>query len=146
MMEYWQDIKNNPSKMKCVFDYVISSIEDMKLTNEKAYWKARLGLHESMYGCHFDSTLAHYAVSKMENVDGTWGEHWTSDQTKSLLTGNKLDINEWDFYYLMNMLYSDYQEILGADANNYVKMSIAYVDDPDADKGKVFRIWKSRYI
>ena len=46
----------------------------------------------------------------------------------------------------MNMLYPDYQEILGADANNYVKMSIAYVDDTDADKGKVFRIWKSRYI
>ena len=22
-------------------------------------------------------------------------------------------------------------------------MSIAYVDDPDADKGKVFRIWKA---
>ena len=43
-------------------------------------------------------------------------------------------------------VYSDYQEILGADANNYVKMSIAYVDAPDADKGKVFRIWKSRYI
>ena len=146
MMEYWQDIKNNPSKMKCVFDYVVNSIEDMKFTNEKAYWKARLGLHESMYGCHFDTTLAHCAVSKMENVDGTCGEHWTSDQTKSLLTNNKLDINEWDFYYLMNMLYSDYQEILGADANNYVKMSIAYVDDPDADKGKVFRIWKSRYI
>ena len=49
MMEYWQDIKNNPSKMKCVFDYVVNSIEDMKLTNEKAYWKARLGLHESIY-------------------------------------------------------------------------------------------------
>ena len=49
MMEYWQDINNNPSKMKCVFDYVVNSIEDMKLTNEKAYWKARLGLHESIY-------------------------------------------------------------------------------------------------
>lgn len=49
MMEYWQDINNNPSKMKCVFDYVVNSIEDIKLTNEKAYWKARLGLHESIY-------------------------------------------------------------------------------------------------
>lgn len=46
----------------------------------------------------------------------------------------------------MGVVQSDYQEILGVDANNYVKMAIAYVDDPDADKGKVFRIWKSRYI
>lgn len=66
MMEYWQDINNNPSKMKCVFDYVVNSIEDMKLTNEKAYWKARLGLHESIciYGCHFDSTLVYLQLAK----------------------------------------------------------------------------------
>lgn len=64
---------------------------------------------------------------------------------KSLLDGNRLTINEWDFYYLMNMLYSDYQEILGSDATNYVKMALAYVNDPDVDKGKVFRIWKSRF-
>lgn len=46
----------------------------------------------------------------------------------------------------MGVVQSDYQEILGVDVNNYVKMSITYVDDTDADEGKVFRIWKSRYI
>lgn len=28
----------------------------------------------------------------------------------------------------------------------YLKMACAYIDDPDADEGKVFRIWKSRYV
>lgn len=145
MKDYWQDIKSDGAKIKHVFDYVIDSIEDMKSTNEKAYWQARLGLHEAIYGCHFNKSLAHCAVDGMQNVDGTCGEHWTCEQTKSLLDGNRLTINEWDFYYLMNMLYSDYQEILGSDATNYVKMALAYVNDPDADKGKIFRIWKSRF-
>ena len=48
--------------------------------------------------------------------------------------------------YLMNMLYSDFEGVLGDNADLYLKMACAYIDDPDADEGKVFRIWKSRYV
>ena len=47
---------------------------------------------------------------------------------------------------LMNMLYSDFAGVLGDNADIYMKMACAYIDDPDADEGKVFRIWKSRYV
>lgn len=46
----------------------------------------------------------------------------------------------------MSMLYSDFEEVLGDNADLYLKMACAYIDDPDADEGKVFRIWKSRYV
>ena len=46
----------------------------------------------------------------------------------------------------MNMLYSDFGGVLGDNADIYMKMACAYIDDPDADEGKVFRIWKSRYV
>ena len=49
-------------------------------------------------------------------------------------------------HYLMNMLYSDFEGVLGDNADIYMKMACAYIDDPDADEGKVFRIWKSRYV
>ena len=49
-------------------------------------------------------------------------------------------------HYLMNMLYSDFEGVLGDNADLYLKMACAYIDDPDADEGKVFRIWKSRYV
>ena len=49
-------------------------------------------------------------------------------------------------HYLMNMLYSDFAGVLGDNADIYMKMACAYIDDPDADEGKVFRIWKSRYV
>lgn len=145
MSAYWEEIKNNPAKIKKVFDYVEETIEHMKATDEESYWKAKLGIHEAVFGSHFNKNMAEYAVKQMKNVDGTCGEHWTLPQTNNLISTNRLDVNEWDFYYLMNMLYSDYKEILGTDVATYVKMALAYIDDPDADKGKVFRIWKSRF-
>ena len=45
-----------------------------------------------------------------------------------------------------NMLYSGFEGVLGDNADIYLKMACAYIDDPDADEGKVFRIWKSRYV
>lgn len=44
------------------------------------------------------------------------------------------------------MCQSDFEEVLGDNADTYLKMACAYIDDPDADEGKVFRIWKSRYV
>ena len=46
MMEYWEAIKDDDDKLKCFFDFVASSIEDMKHDNKKAYWQAKLGIHE----------------------------------------------------------------------------------------------------
>ena len=46
-----------------------------------------------------------------------------------------------DWYYVMNMLHSDFAEILGSDTNNYVRMAKAYINDPDASEGKVLDAW-----
>lgn len=146
MQEYWEVLKNDALKMKCFFDYVVKSTEDMKADNPNTYWKIRFDIHQCLFGKHFDKSLANEAVSEMKNVDGTHGEHWTKAQTDSLISANKLQVNACDFYYVMNMMYSDYKEILGNDANTYVKMSLAYIEDPDAGDGKVFNLWKSRFF
>ena len=146
MIEYWEAIKDDDDKLKCFFDFVASSIEGMKHDNKKAYWQAKLGIHECIFGSHFNEHLAKKAVSKMKNVDGTTGEHWTLEQIETLIKNHKLDYNCYDFYYLMNMLYSDFEGVLGDNADLYLKMACAYIDDPDADEGKVFRIWESRYV
>lgn len=46
-----------------------------------------------------------------------------------------------DWYYVMNMLYSDYSEIYGSDINMYIRVAKAYMRDPDAPEGKVFELW-----
>lgn len=46
----------------------------------------------------------------------------------------------------MNMLYSDFSDIVGSDAGIYAKMAKAYVDDPDAPEGKAYCLWKARFF
>ena len=91
-------------------------------------------------GPHFDEELAKKAVSAMRNVDGTTGEHWSMEKTNPLAEQNGIK-EKADFYYTMNMLYSDFSDVLGSEASTYVKMAKAYMHDPDAPEGKVFDIW-----
>lgn len=89
---------------------------------------------------YFDEELAKKAVSAMRNVDGTTGEHWSMEKTNPLAEQNGIK-EKADFYYTMNMLYSDFSDVLGSEASTYVKMAKAYMHDPDAPEGKVFDIW-----
>lgn len=144
--EYWQALENNPTLQKQFFDAVMKSIGEMRYNNKDAYVKAMLTVHESIFGKHFNETLAKKAVEEMDNVDGSKGEHWTLAQTNQLLTAQKLSFNKYDFYYLMNMLHSDFSKVLGEDSKIYLNMAKAYIDDPDAKESKVYCIWKSRYM
>lgn len=47
--------------------------------------RLKIERHEAMYGPHFNEECALKAVSKMENEDGSRGEHWSLEET----TGNK---------------------------------------------------------
>ena len=89
--------------------------------------------------------LAKKAVAKMKNVDGTCGEHWTYEQTSQLADQQGIRCKA-DWYYVMNMLHSDFAEILGSDTNNYVRMAKAYINDPDASEGKVLDAWLAQML
>jgi hypothetical protein len=41
----------------------------------------------------------------------------------------------------MNMLYSDYYNVLGSDTATYVKMSKAWFEDPNVSEGKAYRYY-----
>lgn len=146
MKEYWKYIENDASAMKRFFEAVVSSVEGMKYSEPDAYWKAYLTIHESIFGKHFNETLAKKAVAEMENVDGTDGEYWTLQQTTQVMNSNNLKYNPYDFYYVMNMLHSDFSKILGDDVKTYTEMTRAYIDDPDAEDSKVYCIWKARFM
>lgn len=54
-------------------------------------------------------------------------------------TGNLLRADQIRF--VMNMLYSDYYNVLGSDTATYVKMSKAWFEDPDVSEGKAYRYY-----
>lgn len=74
--------------------------------------RLKIERHEAMYGPHFNEECALKAVSKMENEDGSRGEHWSLEETTSIanqyginLKGEKY--NKYDWYVALNMIRSD---------------------------------------
>lgn len=63
------------------------------------------------------------------------------ESTGALQMGLCQGFNRWDLYFVMNMLYSDYYNVLGSDTATYVKMSKAWFEDPDVSEGKAYRYY-----
>lgn len=92
--------------------------------------RLKIERHEAMYGPHFNEECALKAVSKMENEDGSRGEHWSLEETTSIanqyginLKGEKY--NKYDWYVALNMIRSDYYR-----ATVYSLGSITQVSNP----------------
>lgn len=93
---------------------------------------------------HFDEDMLKDAERKMENCDGTQGFHWTKEQVMDVFKNNKIDgYTDCDITYVMNMLYSDYSNVLGSDPDKYVKLTISFLNDKDAPEGKAARYYYS---
>lgn len=118
----------------------------LKENDEKLYEEAETMLYKKLYGCHFNKQLSQKAVSCMENEDGSTGEHWSIEQTTDVaknygITFDKF--NEYDWYYTLNMIYSDYYGSFPNDLSYYVKVSLKFLNDKDSTEGKAFRYWES---
>lgn len=83
----------------------------------------------------FTKETAEYAVSKMKNEDGTEGGHWDYDTTTSVLKSKGYDFNPCDWYYVLNMVYSDYFSKDQPD-DYYFKLAYDFLKDKDAPVGK----------
>lgn len=83
----------------------------------------------------FTKETAEYAVSKMKNEDGTEGGHWDYDTTTSVLKSKGYDFNPCDWYYVLNMVYSDYFSKDQPD-EYYFKLAYDFLKDKDAPVGK----------
>lgn len=140
LKKYWEKVSADPVKIEEMEEIVCEALEEVRGRCPRLFWDTAYKLHCVAYGPHFDERLAKKAVSRMKNVDGTCGEHWTYEQTSQLADQQGIT-QKADWYYVMNMLYSDYSEIYGSDINMYIRVAKAYMHDPDAPEGKVFDLW-----
>lgn len=71
----------------------------------------RVKAYEQEHGPHFDEVMAHKAVSKMENEDGSRGPHWSIEETTALASQHGISLsnrfNRYDWYVALNMIYYD---------------------------------------
>lgn len=127
-------------------EFTIDALSMLKETNPKVYEDLELNLYKMVYGCHFNKWLLDKALSGMENEDSTKGAHWTLDETTNV--ANKYSIpfdkfNEYDFSYVMNMIYSDYYGSVPDEIRTYAEMSRKFLCDKDAVDGKALKYYLS---
>jgi len=89
---------------------------------------------------HFTKESAQIAVSQMKNKDGTTGEHWNYDTTSSVLSSIKKDYDPADWYYVLNMMYSDYYKPDFSD-QHYIDLAEMFISDEDAPHDKAKRYY-----
>ena len=117
-------------------------LEELEIEHPDMYWDLIHELHEIVNGERFDEATALWAVSQMKNEDGTTGQHWTEAETTSVAMSNSVQFdtfNMYDWYYVMNMIYSDFYPIIGSDTAMYVRMAKLWIMDKDVSEGKAWR-------
>lgn len=122
-----------------IFEDHLSKLEAV---HPEYYWDVIHELHELVNGAYFDEPMAVWAVSKMENEDGTVGGHWSETDTTSVAASEGIvfdKFNKWDWYYVLNMIYSDYYNVVGGDTSMYIKLARTFLMDRDAPEGKAFK-------
>ena len=125
-----------PEQLK---DFAFGSLSMIKETNHDLYEDLEMYLYKMIYGCHFSEWLLKRATSKMQNEDGTMGSHWSVEQTNVVARSKGLSFstfNQYDFNYVMNMIYSDYYGSVPNDTDTYYKMAIKFLNDKDGKEGK----------
>ena len=125
-------------------DFAHYSIGMVKRIDEDVYNDIEMYLYKEVYGCHFTKWLLEKALKDMVNEDGTMGGHWTVEQTTMVARSNGIDFkdfNEYDWNYVMNMIYSDYYGSVPNETSVYVKMARKFLEDKDAEYGKALKYY-----
>lgn len=91
---------------------------------------------------HFTKETAKYAVSQMENKDGSKGEHWDYETTTKVLRAEGYNYNEADWYFALNMIYSDYYKSDRSDSV-YIELACDFIGDVDAPEDKVKKYFRA---
>lgn len=116
----------------------------LKGVSPESYKEAEDFLYREIYGCHFNEWKLKCALEKMENEDGTTGGHWTLEETTSVARQNGITFdhfNEYDWCYVMNVMYSDYYNTFSNEASTFVKLSKKFLMDKDAPEGKAYKYY-----
>ena len=128
-------------EMKELNTILVDHFIELEVSDPKMYWAVVHKLHELANGVHFDLEYAQWAVSQMLNEDGTTGEHWTVEQTTLVAKTYAIvfdTFNEFDWYYTLNMLYSDHMDSFKDDVEAYTIFAEDWLCDKDAPKGKAY--------
>ena len=126
-------------KMMHLFDDALMCIKEY---DRDEYDKLKTEMYVAINGYHFNEKMLDKYTSEMVNDNGTSAPKWSVADTNNVARSMGVsftNFNEYDWNYVMNMLYSDYCDVLGETVSSYVKMATKFLDDKDGPDGKALR-------
>ena len=138
MREYIEKIVDGGdiNEMKELSNMLIDLMYEVKKADEKLYHKYKMELYEMAYGKRLNEEMAEHIVEKMK----PFGMKWTMEQTTDVKNKYGLtDIDDVDFYVVMNSAYNDYHDLFQENLDMYVKYATDFIKDEDAKDCKVYR-------
>lgn len=131
----------SPEQIK---DFAVAAMTMLQETNPETYDNLEIYLYKELYGCHFNDWLLEKATAAMKNEDGSSGKHWSLEETNQVAKQYNISFdgfNEYDWNYVMNMIYSDYYGAIPNETGTYVKVALKFLHDKDAAEGKALKYY-----
>lgn len=123
------------NKMHELSEILEELLEGLKKTDEELYKEYELELYEMAYGRKLNEEMAEEIVSKMR----PYRKRWTIGETRDMqMRYGATDIDEIDFFVVINSAYNDYRDIFQDNIEDYVMFTIDFIRDEDAKTDKVF--------
>lgn len=145
LKKMYESLKGDPKGIE-IMEKVLNVMDKHMAQLKEAHPDKYKDLDDCIYvianGYHFNQDMLTEYLDKMVNDDGSKAPKWTVAETTQVAnsSGIKFDkFNEYDWNYVMNMIYSDYVSILGSNVSSYAKMAEKFLMDKDAPEGKALR-------
>lgn len=135
--EYIEKIVDNGKieDMQELSDMLEDTMEIIKDYDKECYKEMEMKLYKMAYGNHLNKTMAEEIVHKMR----PYSQRWSLEETRNLQRQRGInDIDEIEFYVVINSAYNDYKDLFNEDIESYIRFTIDFIKDEDAKQDKVF--------
>ena len=129
LKKMYESLKGDPKGIE-IMEKVLNVMDKHMAQLKEAHPDKYKDLDNCIYvianGYHFNQDMLNEYLDKMINDDGSKAPKWTVMETTQVAnsSGIKFDkFNEYDWNYVMNMIYSDYVSMLGSNVSSYAKMA-----------------------
>lgn len=123
------------NKMHELSEILEELLSELQKTNEELYKEYELELYEMAFGRKLNKEMAEEIVRKMQ----PYGMRWALSETRDIqMKYGASNIDEIDFFVVINSAYNDYRDLFQDNVEDYVIFTMNFIRDEDAKDDKVF--------
>ena len=128
------------SQMVELRDVIVNIVDYLKCNDYDEYLCTEYEINKIAHNGHIGEDVAKCWVGKMQNKDGTRGEHWSMEQVANVIKEKGIKYELTDFYTVLNMMYSDYYNSR-FDTATYIDLAKDWLEDKDIEGCKLLKYY-----